>query len=373
MADERIRVTYRLTPGAGESPEHKARDIALEQTVELPEGCYPRAIADRIVGRVERLEPTNRRRWEAVISYDPEIVSGELLSLVNLLFGNTSMKAGVLVTDLALPDAVVARFRGPAFGIEGLRERCGTRDRPLVCAAVKPVGLSAAELAERCSRFAEAGIDLIKDDHSLANQPSAPFAERVRRCQEAVDHANARTGARTRYFPNLLGPPDALAAQCDMARAAGCAGVVLAPLLVGLDIVQWLTRERNMAVLAHPALSGALLGPRHGIRPAVLYGDIFRLSGADGVIYPNAGGRFPFSAKACRAINARLRGPLGEVRPAFPIAGGGVDAEKVPYWIERYGADTIFLIGSSFYRQPDLVGAVRRVMEAVELTALRTR
>jgi len=45
-----------------------------------------------------------------------------------------------------------------------------------------------------------AGVDLIKDDHSLADQTSAPFAERVERCQEAVVRANDETGGNALYF-----------------------------------------------------------------------------------------------------------------------------------------------------------------------------
>jgi len=48
-----------------------------------------------------------------------------------------------------------------------------------------------------------AGVDLIKDDHSLADQTSAPFAERVERCQEAVVRANGETGGNALYFPNV--------------------------------------------------------------------------------------------------------------------------------------------------------------------------
>jgi len=98
----------------------------------------------------------------------------------------------------------------------------------------------------------------------------------------------------------------------------------------------------------------------------VLLGDLFRVAGSDAVIYPNVGGRFTFSAATCDAINARLRGPLGRVAPAFPAPGGGIDAARVPHWIERYGADTIFLIGASLYAQPDPIAAAGRVVAAMK-------
>ena len=79
----------------------------------------------------------------------------------------------------------------------------------------------------------------------------------------------------------------------------------------------------------------------------------------------NTGGRFDFPQAVCDAINSKLRQPLGPVRPAFPVPGGGVDPKRASYWIERYGVDTILLVGGSLYAQGDLVAASRRLVEAI--------
>ena len=42
-----------------------------------------------------------------------------------------------------------------------------------------PQGSTVEHLARLAGTFARAGIDVIKDDHGLANQASSPFAERV--------------------------------------------------------------------------------------------------------------------------------------------------------------------------------------------------
>ncbi|MGH7644932.1 MAG: RuBisCO large subunit C-terminal-like domain-containing protein, partial [Gemmatimonadales bacterium] len=262
---------------------------------------------------------------------------------------------------------LLEHFPGPRFGIAGLRERCGVAHRPLLCAAAKPVGLTAAALAERCYRFARAGFDLVKDDHSLTDQKSAPFRERVERCHDAVARANRETGGRTLYFPNVTGPLATLDERLDVARAAGCAGVLVNALPLGLGVVAGLG-EWGLAVLSHPTFAGAFFREDHGLAPEVLLGTLFRLAGSDAVIYPNVGGRFPdsvFSDEVCEAINGALRAPLGRLRPAFPVPGGGIDAARVPHWIERYGGDTIFLVGSSLYAQPDLEAAARGLVESV--------
>jgi ribulose-bisphosphate carboxylase large chain len=276
------------------------------------------------------------------------------------------LKRGIVITGIEWPSTLLETFGGPAHGIAGVRAlTTAAANRPVLCAALKPVGLSADELGQLCHRFANGGIDLIKDDHGLTDQPSAPFDDRVRCCAEAVERANAVTGGGTLYFPNVTGPAGSLPARLETARAAGCKGVMASPLLMGLDSLQFISRESGLAVLAHPALSGAFFGASHGILPQVLLGDVFRVLGADGVIYPNVGGRFPFDDSTCRAINARLRDDLGEISPAFPAPGGGIDVKIVPHWLAHYGPDTILLIGGSLYSQNDLTQATRRLVEAV--------
>ncbi len=364
---ERLRVTYTLTCASDEDAEAKARDIAREQTVELPPGGAPAELEARVVGALEALTPADRGRWRAVIAYDPALVGADLPQLLNLVFGNVSLKSGIRVTSLDLPPALLARFPGPRLGIAGLRERCGIARRALLCAAAKPVGLSATALAELCYRFARAGFDLVKDDHGVTDQDSAPFRERVERCHDAVARANRETGGHTLYFPNVTGPRATLDERLDVARAEGCAGVLVNALPLGLDTIG-APAEWGLAVLSHPTFAGAFFGADHGIAPDVLLGTLFRLTGSDGVIYPNVGGRFPdsvFSEEVCGKINHALRAPLGGLRPAFPVPGGGIDAARVPHWIERFGGDTIFLVGSSLYTQPDLDAAARGLVESV--------
>jgi len=369
MADGgRVRATYDLTCAPSEDAAAKAADVAREQTVEMPAGTPPPAIEARVLGVVEELRPLPDGRHHAVISYDSVLLDEGWPQLLNLVYGNVSMKRGVRLVALDLPSEVLRRFGGPRYGIPGLRDLTGVRERPILCTALKPVGLSAKDLADLAYRFARGGMDLIKDDHSLADQRVAPFRERVPRCQEAVARANRETGGRAFYFPHVSGSLEALVGQLELTRAEGCKGALLSPMPQGLEAVR-LAAERGLAVLSHPTLTGSFFGRDHGIAPEVLLGVLFRIAGSDGVIYPNPGGRFPdtlWSVEVCEAINRRLRAPLGEIRPAFPVPGGGIDAAQVPEWLGRWGPDTVFLVGSSLYAQGDIESAARRLLDAVQ-------
>lgn len=364
-ANHRIGVVYHLTARDRRTALARARDMTVEQTVEVPADVVPRHLRRTMVGAIERLERVSPSRWRAECTYDPAVVGDSAPQLLNLLFGNISLMPGIRLVDLHLPGTMLAGMPGPAFGIPGLRTLCGTGSGPLLCAAAKPIGLSSAELARICADFATGGVNIVKDDHGLANQPAAPFRERVARCQEAVQQANARTGGRTLYFPNLSRGLAELDLDLAYVRSLGCRGVLLSPLLMGLDTVRTIAARGDVAILGHPTFTGTLLQPRHGIAPEVLFGTLFRVIGSDGVIYPNAGGRFPLTLKTCLAINRRLRAPLDGIRPAFPVSGGGVDVAHVPYWLDRYGPDTMFLVGSSLYAQRNLAAATKRLVESI--------
>lgn len=366
MPDRRLRLTYELRASSEEDARRFARDLTIEQTVEIPEGCYSQEIEQSVVSRIEGLEARGEGTWELTASVSPAIIGGELGQLLNVLFGNVSLFKGVRLTGVEWPEEILADLPGPTFGIEGLRELCAVSRRPLLCTAVKPVGKTVEDLARDCQAFALGGADLIKDDHSLADQATAPFSERVARCQEAVVEANARTGGNTLYLPNLPGDPARLVERLAWVRQIGCAGVMVSPMLYGLEATCHLARARDLVMLGHPTFSGAFFDDDHGIARDVLCGQIYRLIGCDAVIYVNVGGRFAWTLEQCQGVNRALREPLGSIRPAFPVPAGGVQAHEVERHLERYGSDTMILIGGSLYQQGDLERATAELLGSLE-------
>jgi ribulose-bisphosphate carboxylase large chain len=354
---ERLRVTYRMAAVPGSSPATRAREIAIEQTAEVPASCIPGRLEGPVVGTVESAGADDAT-WRAVVSYDVRVAGDELPQLLTLLYGNVSLQTGTRIEAVDWPDALLDAFGGPRLGVDGLRAACGIAGRrPLLCAALKPLGLDPDELARRATAFAAGGADLVKDDHGLADQTFAPFARRVPECAAAIAAVNARRGTTCLYVPNVTAPAAALGRRLRIARNAGCGLVMLSPLVVGLDTMHAVARDEGFGVIAHPALAGAFFAPGHGIAPEVLLGELFRIAGADAVIYPNAGGRFPFDEPTCVAVHRTLRRPLGALRPSLPALGGGIDATRVGHWIDVYGPDTMFLVGGSLFRAPDLESA----------------
>ncbi len=206
-------------------------------------------------------------------------------------------------------------------------------------------------LAKLAGTFARAGIDVVKDDHGLANQSFSPFAERVPAVQRAIATANAETGNRTIYAPTFSGSPKALAEQARVARDCGVGAALVAPLLVGLGTFVEMRREFGLVLLAHPAFAGAAR-----VAPPLMLGKLFRLFGADATIFPNHGGRFSYGRETCLAIAAAARDPWEDLRPALPVPAGGMSVERVGEMIADYGSDTMLLIGGGLLTAGDALG-----------------
>jgi ribulose-bisphosphate carboxylase large chain len=357
---------YELRLAPGESAEGRALQLAREQTVELPAGVVPPAREAAAIGAVERVEESAPSVHEATIRYPLAALGvADLPQLLNVLWGNVSLQRDVRLVAVEWPAELLARFRGPTFGVAGLRALAGIAERPLTATALKPLGRSPRELARLAGECARGGIDLVKDDHGLGDQEWAPFRERVLTVAGEIARANRATGGSTLYVPNLTGPVDRLDERLETLGEAGVRAALVAPLLLGLDVVRNLAESCGLALVAHPAFAGSLGGETSGLAPELLFGDLFRLAGADAVVFPNAGGRFPFGYADCRRIAARLAAPMGELAPSFLMLGGGIDAAKLAEWIPRYSADTIWLVGGSLYARSDLRAAAREMAEIV--------
>ena len=318
-------------------------------------------VREEIVARVEGVAEIAPGLHAVTIGIATLTTGGEIGQTMNMLFGNCSLQDDVTLVDVALSDDFLAPFRGPRFGLEGIRRRVAAADRALTMTALKPQGLASTELAALCELFARAGLDIIKDDHGIANQSYAPFAERVRHCQAAIVRANTETGGSSLYAPSLSGGPRQLREQLRIVREEGVGAVLACPMLMGLACFEEIAADLTCPVLAHPALGGAAR-----IQPPLLFGRLFRLLGADATIFPNYGGRVSYSREICEALAHAARAPWRQFRAMAPVPAGGMSVERVAEMIEVYGRDVILLIGGNLLAAgSDLPARSRAFVEAV--------
>ncbi|MDR8391263.1 RuBisCO large subunit C-terminal-like domain-containing protein [Aliifodinibius sp. S!AR15-10] len=360
-------LTYRVRLEDEEQINEKVENICLEQSVELPLQVLSESLADKIVGQETAREQIDERTYRVKIGWPTENIGREIANFINIMYGNISLQPGIRITDAGWEALNGKLFEGPAMGIEVLREKLGITGRALSSTALKPVGKSPEELAELCYKFASGGIDIIKDDHGLANQSYAPFEDRVKACVNAVGKAAEKTGCRSWYFPNITALASDVIERYELAAELGADGVLLCPHIAGLATMHQLARmETALPVMAHPAFSGSLTTVEEkGLTPDFLYGQLWRALGADFVIYPNVGGRFSFTLDECRAVNNAARNDEVAFRRAFPVPAGGLKIDNIAHWIETYGSDTVFLIGSSLYKHPEGIESASNELRSI--------
>jgi ribulose-bisphosphate carboxylase large chain len=335
--------------------EARARAIAVEQSIEMPVAAITDdVVRSEIVGHVEAIVEKARGLFEVRISLAAETIGADAGQLLNMLFGNTSLHDDVTLHDVELPVEFATAFGGPRHGLAGLRRRAGAPVRALTCSALKPQGLPAAKLAELAQAFAHGGIDYIKDDHGLADQGYSPFEARLEAIASALRSVERPGGGATCYVPSLSGDLDRLRAQIALASQAGVDTVMIAPMIAGFANVQRLVQEHpRVAFVAHPTLGGAAR-----IAPPLLLGKLFRLIGADAVVFPNYGGRFGYSPDTCHAIARAALADRDALKPCVPVPAGGMTTDRVREMLDFYGADVMLLIGGA------LLEAGERLAEA---------
>ena len=358
-AGDAILVTYAIS---GPDPAGTAEAIRVEQTIEFPYDLAPAWIQEQVVGRIVETQGS-----QVTIAYNPGVVGGDVVQFLNLLWGNVSLFTGVRIVDIQIPDSALAIFPGPRFGVTGLRALFDAPTRPLLCTALKPMGLSPLELAGYARTLAEAGFDMIKDDHGLANQPWAPWSERISTVADAVRQVAEATGRTSVYMPTLNVPADRVHDAAHEAKQAGAGALLVLPGLTGFDTMRALAADDELAlpIMSHPSFLGShVVSPGQGIAHGLLLGMINRLSGADLCIFPNHGGRFSFSPAECHDIQHRCSQDLGHVRTSWPTPGGGMTLDRIDEMLAFYGNDVTLLIGGALHRG-DLGDNARAMVEAV--------
>ncbi len=354
-----LLATYRIS-ATERDIRARAEALAVEQSIEMPVAAIPAGrMLDDVVAKVHDLRPDGDA-FRVTLALAPVTTGSEASQLLNMLFGNCSLQPEVELLDVQMPEPFARAWPGPRFGIDGLRERTGARGRPLTCSALKPQGASVEHLAHLAGTFAAAGLDVIKDDHGLANQATGPFSRRVPAVQAAVDAANRASGGRTIYAPTFSGGPRAIAEQARIAKDCGVQAALVAPMLVGVPVFIELQEMLGVPVLAHPAFAGS---PR--IAPPLLLGKLFRLFGADATIFPNHGGRFSFGRATCLAIADEARRPFATLAPALPVPAGGMSVERVAEMRADYGDDVMLLIGGGLLAADDIARRSREFVAAV--------
>mgnify|MGYP003110479160 CR=1 FL=1 len=84
------------------------------------------------------------------------------------------------ILDIQFPEQVLKLFKGPKYGIEGIRKYTNAYDKPIFGGIVKPkIGVTPEVLLEMVKEMVEGGVNFIKEDEIMSNPLICPLEERV--------------------------------------------------------------------------------------------------------------------------------------------------------------------------------------------------
>lgn len=312
--------------------------------------------------------------------FEPGNMPQILSSVAGNIFG---MKA---VCNLRLEDIhwsykLMKSFKGPFFGIQGVRKLIKVKDRPLTGTIVKPkLGLNEKEHARVAYEAWIGGVDIVKDDENLSNLKFNKFEKRVIETLKMRDKAEKETGERKMYMPNVTAETNEMIRRARFVKERGGEYAMVDILTAGWSGLQSLRNEELKLVLhAHRAGHAALTrNKKHGISMLVIAG-IARLIGVDQLHIGTVIGKMEGPKEEVLAIGEEIeRGIIKKhghvlsenwrhIKPIFAVASGGLHPGLVPYLVEELGKDIIMQFGGGIHGLGTYTGAMA-VRQAVEAT-----
>ncbi len=291
-----------------------------------------------------------------------------LSSVAGNVFGLKALK-NLRLLDLELPKALLGGFKGPQFGIAGIRKLLKVPKRPLVGTIIKPkLGLKTKDHAKVAYDAWLGGCDVVKDDENLSSQKFNPFDDRLTQTLEGRDKAQDETGERKVYMVNITAETNTLLKRAQAVVDQGGEYVMVDILTCGWSALQTL-RDQNFKFVIHAHRAGHAAftkNPVHGIsmKPVAA---VARIIGVDQLHVGTVVGKMSETKAEVLENIAVCKGEMGGLKPVLPVASGGLHPRLVPALLETFGADVVLQAGGGIHGHPDgTVSGAKAMRQAVE-------
>lgn len=364
-----VIATYFLETGRDTDIVKKVSSIAVEQTtgtwVAVPEETPE--VREKHVARVVGIYevpgnefeiPTSQtsRQFVFQLAYPAVNFGPQIPMLLSTIIGNISMSGRLKLLDIKFPPTFLEGFPGPKFGVEGVRDILGIKERPLLNNMIKPcTGYTPEVGAILFERAVRGGVDIVKDDELIADPPFCPRLKRVKLYMEKVRQIYEETGHKALYAVNITDGAGKVLDNAKRAIDAGVNAIMINYLTVGVSAMQELAEnpDINVPILAHLDFAGTMYESSiSGMSSHLVLGKLARLAGADIVVYPSPYGKFPLLRERYLGIGHHLSSKWCHIKKAFPMPGGGVMPNCVPAIINDLGFDCILGAGGAIHGHP---------------------
>lgn len=383
-----LLVEFYLEPAKGLSLSEAAQRVAAESSV----GTWT-DIATMKPSIAKKLKPhvyyLNNKTNTIKIAYPMELFeAGNIPQLLSSIAGNVfGMKdlENLRLQDINFPTSYLKAFKGPKYGIKGIRKIMKVKKRPLVGTIVKPkLGLNEKEHAQVAFNAWIGGCDIVKDDENLTDMVFNDFEKRIDLTLKAKREAERITGEKKIYMPNVTAETQEMLDRALYVKKLKGEYVMVDLLTAGFSGVQTLRRANlGMVLHAHRAMHAAITRTKeHGISMLAI-AKLCRLAGLDQLHIGTAVGKMEGPAQEIEAIREQIEEysvkknekthVLGEkwyhIKPTFAVCSGGLHPGHVPDLMKFFGTDIIIQMGGGIHGHPygTIAGATaaRQAVDAV--------
>lgn len=347
----------------------KAGAMAGEQTtgtwVHVP--LETEEVRERHVGRLVGLyevphyefevpDTVEERKFIFRLAFPVINIGANLPELLATVSGNITNGGKLKVLDIEFPESYIAEFKGPKFGIDGIRELCGVKDRPLTLGMIKPcTGTTPEQCGQVAYELGKGGLDIIKDDELLGDTPYNTCKARFKEVMAAVDRLKKETGKTMLYAMNITDRPDKMLEKAIWACENGANALMINIHAAGWGAFQMVNEHPavNVPLLAHPAFSGVYYESEYsGIASHLVIGKLSRMAGADIMVYPCAYGKLKLLREAYIRIQQTIQAPFYGLKPSLPSPAAGIHAGILPRMVDDIGFDFLIGAGGSMHGHP---------------------
>lgn len=284
--------------------------------------------------------------------FEPANMPNILSSVAGNVFGLRELK-NLRLNDIVFPQKLLKSFRGPKYGIGGIRKLMHIAKRPLVGTIIKPkLGLRTKDHAKVAYDAWAGGCDIVKDDENLSSQKFNSFRERFLQTIRMRDKAEKETGEKKVYMVNVTAETNEMIRRAEFVEKNGGEYLMVDILTAGWSALQTLrNRNLNLVIHAHRAGHAALTkNPKHGISMKVI-AKVARVIGADQLHVGTVVGKM-FESKEDVLENISALKEKNGLKEVFPVASGGLSPMSIPDLLKVFGNDVIIQAGGGIHGHP---------------------
>lgn len=361
---------FYLEPAKGLSIRKASEQVAAESST----GTWTRVFTEKpymekLAAKVFSIKGRKVKIAYPLALFEPGNIPQILSSVAGNIFGMKSVR-NLRLVDMHIPKGLAKAFKGPKFGIQGVRNILGVRERPLVGTIVKPkLGLETEDHAEVAYKAWVGGCDIVKDDENLSNQGFNPFLKRILKTLERRKRAEEETGEKKVYMPNVTAETEEMLRRMKFVEDNGGRYAMIDLITCGFSSLQTLReRDFNLVLHAHRAMHAAFTrNKKHGISMMVV-AKLARLAGVDQIHVGTVIGKME-GGKEVMGIAEWLRNEFHDLKNVFPVCSGGLHPAHIPKLTEMLGKDIVIQAGGGVHghKMGTLAGAkaMRQAVDSV--------